>query len=379
MLIKTKELKAAASTISTAVAADGKNAGQLELVARNNTLYLNVTNKEYFVSVKYSLDTEETFRAVVEAQLFLDLVASFDINKADTLNLSIVNNNLAIKAGKSAYKLALIFENDEMVKLTPIRIENETVSMTVSKDILKSILTVNSKELEKTKGITVNELQHLYYIDNTGCFTFTTGACLNKFTLEKPIQLLLNERIVKLFKLFNEDVILTLGQDLDADGKLKTKAVFQTPTVYVATLPPSNDKLLSAVQGPCNATKNYIGAAYTNKVVLSADSLFESVSRLLKFAKNSSVTATNNYIPVTIKLTTDELTLCDSLDNVETVITESDSYVEDTYEMVVNLTDLRLVLDSCHGEHITVNCGNHKAVIITHGNVNNLIPESVKR
>ena len=50
MIIKTKDFKEAANKILLAADLD-TNAANLELVARNSSLYLNVTNKEYYVSV----------------------------------------------------------------------------------------------------------------------------------------------------------------------------------------------------------------------------------------------------------------------------------------------------------------------------------------
>ena len=76
MIIKTKEFLEAANKILLAAGLD-QNAANLELVAKESSLYLNVTNKEFFVSVRFPLETEETFRVVVDASLFLSLVTGF--------------------------------------------------------------------------------------------------------------------------------------------------------------------------------------------------------------------------------------------------------------------------------------------------------------
>jgi hypothetical protein len=44
--------------------------------------------------------------------------------------------------------------------------------------------------------------------------------------------------------------------------------------------------------------------------------------------------------------------------------------------MGVNLIDLKAVLDSCKNEHITMNCGNHKSIIICRANISNVIAET---
>jgi len=273
----------------------------------------------------------------------------------------------------------MIYENDALVTLKPITVDNVTVSMGVSKDILDSILNVNSKELLKVKNLDVNELQKLYYIDETGCFTFTTGACLNSFILEKPIKLLLNDRIVKLFKLFKTDVSLGYGVDALADGSVQNKVMFATPDTYLAAIINCDDVLINKIQGPCAATKNFIKEAYSNHLVVSSTELAAAISRLMLFTKNSVTGQNMKSVPATVTFTQDDMTITDSLENSEVVAIESGSHVDTDYSMVINIADLKLVLDSCKGEHITINCGNHRSVVITRGAISNLIPENFRK
>ena len=110
MILNTKLFQEAANKILLAVSADKTNIANVELEAKEKMLYLRVTNKEFYVGIKFNLDSDETFRAVVDANLFLNLVSSIT---ADTFELDIKDNVLLVKAGKSSYKLALIYENDE--------------------------------------------------------------------------------------------------------------------------------------------------------------------------------------------------------------------------------------------------------------------------
>ena len=372
MILKTKEFKEATNKILLALDSD-KSASNLEIVARNQALYLNVTNKEFYVSVKFALDGEETFRAVVDASVFLTLISGLT---TDEFSLEIKDTTVVVKAGKSSYKLAMIYENEALMTLPVITIENKTVEMPIKNDILQSILNINSKEIQKGKNlININELQKLYYIDETGCFTFTTGATLNKFDLEKPVKLLLNDRIVKLFRLFKDDVQFSLGQDKLSDGRVRTKVIFETADTYVAAIINCDDILLSKVQGPCTATKRFISEAYAHSLVLSVNALSAAVSRLLLFTKTSVDKANMSQVKVDVAITPDEFIIRDSLGNCESVPVENGSFVADGYDIAINLSDLKLVLDSCKNEHITLNCGNHRSIVITRGNVNNLIPE----
>lgn len=374
MVLKTKELKEVASKILIATGID-KSAANLELTAQDTSLFLNVTNKEYFCSVKYPLDEAVSLRAVVDAAQFLNLIAGLT---TDTFELTVKDTYINIKANKSNYKLAMIFENDHLMELPAIIIQNKTVEMPISNDILQSILNVNGKEIEKAKNLDVNELQKLYYIDETGAFSFTTGACLNSFTLEKPVKLLLNDRIVKLFKLFKDDVQFSLGQDALPNGEVRTKVAFQTADTYVAAYVNCDNVLLSKIQGPCDATKRFISEKYDYSVVLSVTSLSAAISRLMLFTKNSIDKVNMAMVPATIEITADDFVITDTLGNTETVQVENGSFVTDTYSMKINLFDLKNVLGSCKNEHITVNCGNGRSVVINRGVINNLIPELKK-
>ena len=374
MIIKTKDFQEAANKILFAADLD-KNAANLELKAKDNFLYLNVTNREFYVSIKFPLETTEEFHAVIDASLFLNLISGIT---TDTFSLTLHTNYIKVTAGKSSYKLAMIFENDQLMALPVISIQNPTVEMSIEKDILMSILNVNSKELQKVKNAVVsNELQKLYYIDETGCFTFTTGACLNAFTLEKPVKLLLNERIVKLFKLFKEDVQFCLGKDAAGSGMIATKITMQTTDTYLAALVTCDDLLIEKVMGPCAATKRFISTAYDYRLVLSVNEFFNAISRLQAFTKNNkAILGTNSlYMPVKVTIRDTDLMIQDKFENVEYVTIENGSYVAGEYEFGVNLIDLKLVLESCKNEHITFNCGDKRSIIISRGAISNLIPE----
>ena len=371
MIIKTKEFQETANKIL--LAADGTS--NLELITKGPVLHLNVTNKEYYVSIKFPLEAEQEFHAVVDAALFLSLVSGIT---TETFELILKDTYLLIKAGKSSYKLALIFENETLMTLPTISIRNKTVEMQISNEILSSILNVNSKELQKLKGtVSVNPLQKLYYIDETGCFTFTTGACLNAFSLEKPVRLLLTDRIVRLFKLFKTDVHFALGVDPSPSGEqIFTKIALETDSIYLAALINCDHALLSQIQGPCTATKRYISEPYDFKLVLSANDLLNAINRLQTFTRNNKASAdTLASQPVKLTISENDVTIQDRFDNTEVVTIENGSFISGDYECSINLIDLKLVVETCRNEHITLNCGNHRSIVIIRGAVSNLIPE----
>ncbi len=371
MILKTKEFQTTASKILVALGTD-KSAGDLELFTNNGFLYMNVTNKEFYVSVKFPVDGELESRTVVDAVSFLDLVSSIT---TDTFELNVTDQYLSVKSNKSSYKIEVIYENDKLMELPTIDADTTTVNMTISNDILKSILDVNGKEIAKAKSsIEVSELQKLYYIDETCCFTFTTGACLNKFQLEKPVRMLLTDRIVKLFKLFDTDVDFYLGHKSNSAGELMTVVCFMSNDTKVSALINCSDVLLAKISAPLSATKTYISDTYNYSVVLSTFALNSAVQRLIKFTKNS-VEKCGAYIKGIVHISKDSVTISDSFDNTETVSVENNSVITSSYDMTINLNDLAAILSSTKLEHITLNCGNHQAAIITRGQVSNLIKE----
>lgn len=375
MILKTKLFQEAANKILVAVGLDRANAN-LELAANDNSLFLRVTNREQYAAVRFELEKPTEFRAVVDANLFLNLISGIN---TEEFELTINDTNVVVKAGKSSYKLAMIYENDQLMKLPIIKLDQDqvTVNMPISNDILMSILNVNGKEIQKAKKLDVNELQRYYYIDETGCFTFTTGACVNAFTLEKPIKLLLTDKTVKLFKLFNTDVWLSYGHNVNSDGSLQPIAVFQTEDVYVATRILNDEAYVQRIKAPCDAMKNLVKEVYDHNLVLSATDLSAAINRLLMFYKNSSAKADLNFVPANISFDNTELTISDiSGNNQEVVTIENGSSTPGGYSMGVNLIDLKFVLDSCKNEHITMNCGNKKSIIICRANISNVIAET---
>lgn len=375
MILKTKAFQEAANKILLAVGVD-KSAANLELAAKDNKLFLRVTNREYYCAVGFDLEEPTEFRAVVDAALFLNLISGIN---TEEFELTINDTNIAVKAGKSSYKLAMIYENDQLMKLPVIKLDPDqvTIDMPIAHDILMSILNVNGKEIQKAKRLDVNELQRYYYIDETGCFTFTTGACVNSFTLAKPIKLLLTDKVVKLFKLFNSDVWMSYGHQLNADGSMQPIVVFQTENVYVASRLLNDETCIQKIKAPCEAMKKLVKENYDHNLVLSASEMSAAISRLLMFHKNSSAKADLSFVPATVDFSNTDLTITDvSGENKEVITIENGSTTTGGYSMGVNLIDLKSVLDSCKNEHITMNCGNKKSIIINRGAISNVIAET---
>ena len=107
MILKIDELKDAASKILSAVDASNMQVvtETLELIAENKTLYLNVTNREYYVRVKMALDddaiTNESRIIILKLEsnapvgIIVDKVK--EVVSLDERNIDVVNKNSSNK------------------------------------------------------------------------------------------------------------------------------------------------------------------------------------------------------------------------------------------------------------------------------------------
>lgn len=363
MILQTKEFKEVCKTVLAAI--DNKESSlfteTLELKANGNRLDLNITNREYFLTANFTLSSEENFDAAVNASLFLNLISRLT---TDTIEIKQENNNITIKANGN-YKLPMIYNNDKMLELPRIEINNVTNTMNINSDILHSIAIYNSKEL--LRGDIVKPVQKYYYVDENGAITFTSGACVNSFNLEKPIKILLSDKVVKLFKLFKENtnVSFTIGQDALTEDIVQTKVRFATDRVILSAKL-SDSGLISSV--PVTAIRNMADKAYNYSVVINKDNLLQAIQRILLFNED------NMY--GTFEFDNDKVTIYDySKDNKEDVTLNNECSNLTKYSMIIKLNNFKLILDGCEDEYITMNFGDNKAVVVKKSNISDIIPE----
>lgn len=366
MLIRRESLQDVSKSILSAV--DTANVNEitetLELIASGKVLTLNVTNREYFVSVKVELTTESELHATVNASLFLKLISQIT---TDTIGLEVVNNALVI-TGNGKYNLPLIYDGDQLLKLPEIHIDNKTIQFTFKTAILSSILYYNSKEL--AKGTAVSPVQYMYYVDEKGCITFTNSACINTFTLPQPIKLLLPVKLVKLFKLFNtEDVDLVYGIDEMDNGMQQVKICFKNNSVCITSHLAINDSLIDMV--PADVIRGRADNIYPYSAVIKKVSLMETLNRLLLFT-NPTLSTFSKCV-----FGTDSVTIysVDGTNNEVISYNNSCTAITEPYETILDLNDLKLTLDSCPEEFLTLLFGDGAAFVISRSNVRNVIPE----
>lgn len=372
MILRIDALKEICSKILTAV--DDSELSlvteTLQLKTVGNELRLAVTNKEYYAEVKMELTGDvEDFHATVNAKLFLKLISQIT---TETISFTLADNSLVIK-GNGTYKLPLIFEGDALLELPKIEIGNPTVNMNIDSSVLLSILQYNSKEI--SKGSVVKPVQKLYYVDDKGAITFTTGACVNNFTLEKPVSILLNNRLVKLFKLFNNgNVNFTLGFDALSDDIIQTKVKFENKDISITAILSCDDTLLKSV--PVSAIRGRAEYLYPYQVSLNKDALLQTINRLLLF---TSLASSKELVRPfsTFEFKSNEVVIWDGKkENCESIAyVNGDLNIDGSYETILDLTDLKITLETCVESYLNLKFGNTQCIVLSRGTISNVIPE----
>ena len=374
MIIRSDEFKKICSTVLSAT--DGSELSALtetlELKTVGNILYLSVTNKEYYVSVKFQLDHEEEFHASVNATLFLKLIAAVT---SEQIELTVTESYMNVKANGN-YKIPLIFENEQLLEVPAITIDNPTITMTIASSVLDSIVNYNTKQL--SLGTVAKPVQKMFYIDELGCITFTTGACVNTFNLEKPVKILLNSRLVNLFKLFKgTSVDFTLGYDAISDTLIQTKVAFVTPNITLTAITGCDDALLAQV--PVDAIRTRANKHYDNTVVLNVADVSEAINRLLLFSAGYG--SKENLKPYSMfEFKEGKVTVYDTKrENIEVLNCQNGTSLADEYAMTLDLIEFKKILDGCTEQYVTLNFGDGRACVVVRGAIKNVMPEVVIR
>lgn len=365
MIVKTELLKDSCEKVLAAISKSKLDDLRdcLEILSADSTLHLNITNNEYYVSVKIPLDHEESFSAVVNAPQFLKLISQ--VNNED-IELNVKDNNLIVKSGSSRYKLPMMFNDNNVVQLKKIELCNITVDTIINSNYLHSILNVNSKDVAKRSF--GSPVQQMYYLDEQGCITFASGACVNKFTTTtSPFKVLLTDTLVKMFKLFNKDetVKLQLGYDLQ-DNSIQPKLRLSRDNVEITSLLNNDDRLISSV--PVNAIRQKANRIQSSnkeisEVVIQRSTLLGALNRLEIFNPNKIV-----------KLKpTDKLIVSDLADNnVEEVDVLESPYIVSQRDYLVDSDKLKTLLVGCEEPSLKIYFAED-SLLVRRNNIINII------
>ena len=373
MIIRIEKLQNACKNILTAVDSNTLSTitETLELVTVDNYLYMNVTNREYFAQVKIDIGEVVDFHATVNATLFLKLISQIT---TDTVELNIKDNYVVVVAN-GTYKLPLIFDGDKLLELPEIEIKNVTNEFEIDSDILTSILQYNSKEL--LKGTIARPVQRLYYVDEKGAITFTSGACVNSFNLPQEVKLLFNDRLVKLFKLFDgSKVNLKIGYDNISEDIIQTKVSFTSPDIKLTAILSCDDSLLSKV--PVSAIRGIATAEYPYSININKEYLLQAISRLLLF---NTLSGSRDIVKPysTLEFGKDSVIIYDVKKENKEVVNYNNTVldIDEPYTAILDLPELKATLETCNEPYLNINFGNNTSIVLTRGRITNVIPECV--
>ena len=367
MIFRIDELKDVCGVILAAVdsSIDSVINETIELKVENNQFTLNVTNREYYVKVKLGISSEEEFHATVNANLFLKLISKIT---TDTVELKIDDTNLIV-IGNGRYKIPMIYDGVNLLTLPEISILNATVNFPIKSTVLKSINKYNTKQL--STGTIVNPIQKKYYIDENGAITFTSGACINKFSLQNKVSMLLDSKLVKLFNLFKDDIDInfTLGYDSITENIIQTKVKFETNIVTITSILSSDDTLIKKF--PVSTIRDKVFEDYEYSVVINKEELIQTIDRLLLFPTNYN----NRMYSNLIFEKTQVLIYDSSEENNEAIYYSNESSINDSYKAKLDLNDLKAALSSFSSQYVTMRFGNFSSIVIFVGDIYYLIPE----
>ena len=110
-------------------------------------------------------------------------------------------------------------------------------------------------------------------------------------------------------------------------------------------------------------------------MLLNKTELLDAVNRLLLFSAGyGSVKNLKPYSQFTCN--GDSMTIFDSnKENKEVLKFKNDTKVDQEYTMTLDLSDLKLILDTISEEYVTLSFGNHQAVVLKRPNISNVVPE----
>lgn len=365
MIVRCEDLKSVCSKILNALDNNSFSiiTETLAIYTEGKYLYLAVTNREYFVKIKLDIQEEIEFRATVKAEVFLKLISKMT---SETITFSIEDNALVI-VGNGKYKLPMIYDGDELLSLPTIDINNITSEFKVPSSILHSITNYNSKELAK-KAVIANPVQKMYYLDSKGCITFTSGACVNKFDLDTTVSMLLDEKLVKLFKLFSGlDIDFKYGKD-SVDGTIQTKIRLTSDTVELTAIINSDETLFDVV--PKDTIRNMAYEHYNNSIIIDKQAVIDALERILLFPVNTL----NHYGTFVFKKDSVSISSLNQ-SNLENIYYSNSIDIDEDYTATLDLEELVTILSGMKTQSITVNFGNHKSFVFSENHIYNIVPE----
>ena len=210
----------------------------------------------------------------------------------------------------------------------------------------------------------------MYYMDSEGAITFTIGACVNKFTLEKDVKVLFSTRLVKLFKLFKSDKVhFSIGSDNIGNDIVQTKVKFENDTISISAILFCDDTMINSM--PVTAIRNRVSSEYKYSVAVPKIAMLETINRLMLFVGSNN----SKFAYGKLQFNNEGVYFSDLSNENKEFISFDDSYDNIDYNMVLDLNELKGVLDICPNQFVSMRFGDSQAVVIQMNNISYIISE----
>lgn len=368
MKINTKELKDITKKLSVVLAADNRASYvNIKTSNDNNVLYFSLTNGEFYVSFKLALQESEAFNTTVASKAFIDLVNSLS---GDEITLLADDSVLKINAGKSKYKLPVIYENGIIKEPLPISVSAPTVDIEFPIEYLKSIDTVNSQEFTRVNEAKIkNPANKLYHISDAGCFTAANsfGACLNGFKLDTQLDVLVNKSIVKLFNLF--DTTPRFYYESTANGNVKQAIItLISDNIRLGAYTTADPKTRAVLQAMVTKIRQMVASVYQVNLVINTKELSSALGRLAVAAKHTGKASDEGYV-IELFATGNSLVISDNNDNSEEIILDPSTQLVGTYKAKTVISTLKSTIDLCKENTVTIRALQGSYYVVDFGNV----------
>lgn len=285
MTIKTKDFQEACRKILAALDTDATarlsgDYDSLEIKAGGGSLNMAVSNGTYRVDVALEAEGEGELHAIVDGKVFLSLVAKLT---TDSIELGIQGNSLCVKAD-GRYRFPLKYGEDENASLPDIGLGEVSAEFPIDGSVLLSIAEDNVKEINKKKA--TRPVQQMFYIDEEGCVTWTNfSACVNSFSLPKPIRVFVTAKVAKLFRLFHPgDVSFALGH-AESGSVAQARVAFSQGSVSVKAIVPASEELAAGL--PLKSLRGSASKDYGAWATFDVGEISRAIDRLSVFSKDS--------------------------------------------------------------------------------------------
>ena len=184
---------------------------------------------------------------------------------------------------------------------------------------------------------------------------------------------MLTPKLVKLFKLFKEeDVSVTLGFE-EVGGIAQTRVMFEQENVSITSILTNDQSLVNSV--PVGAIRGRANKVFNFNVTFDKKEFLEALDRLLLFDTTNSL---NRGVGV-FEFAETSVTIHDARKNNHEIIAYTNGMCEQPYNANLDLESIKNILSSLDSQVFNLSFGDNQAVVLSCGNVKNVISQKVIR